>query len=283
MALNILEEISFRGYNPNVEVIVPSKDLLEVVNYLESLHLKKKILREETLSTVLQSSEKFLNSYYDLHYIPVILEEEIEHQYVKMNPYHLPVVLSDIDESCVSVVEEFVIKENKKYLYSKYIEMPLHFTKMTALSRTHEITHTQLNHMLGLIQEYYHSELLSIFNEFLHASTMDDEEEVLRAYMMERMIEVIFIVRWLERYSIEKKEDDRENLIEGSCYCESIMEGWYLFYQYYYGDRYTKDLIIYSVQRVFDGKVTLEEMLTELGITFEKSQDAKLLRKYMER
>ena len=43
MALNILEEISFRGYNPNVEVIVPSKDLLEVVNYLESL------LTEDTL------------------------------------------------------------------------------------------------------------------------------------------------------------------------------------------------------------------------------------------
>jgi len=283
MALNILEEISFRGYNPNVEVIVPSKDLLEVVNYLESLHLKKKILREETLSTVLQSSEKFLNSYYDLHYIPVILEEEIEHQYVKMNPYHLPLFSFDNNEVFNGAVIETFVNSSKYNISFRGIELNRIITECTSATYVHEITHTQVDSIIGIVQDYYHSEILSIFNELFHYLLLGDDERLLKTFDCRRIRELDMFFDDLIVYQTDKSIINRENLLEDSKYVISILKAYNLFITFYYANENIKNEILDDIQCIFDGYLTLEEMLFKYEVTLESSQEEKRLLKYFDR
>lgn len=41
----IQDEIKYRGCNPNPKIIIPSKEIVTIGSYIESLHLEEKTLK----------------------------------------------------------------------------------------------------------------------------------------------------------------------------------------------------------------------------------------------
>lgn len=285
MPISIKEEIAYRGCNPNPKVIVPSKELISISNLISMANLEEHLLPKERLREVLKSSRNFLNSMYDLHYVP---SEIIKKKFIfslectgNINPYSLPIFKIETDDDFYGCLKEILSAEEEIKIIFRGIELPKNPTKITSLSYTHEITHTQLNHMRGLIREYYNTEVLSVFNELLHAYYTKDNEVLLREHDARRLKELAFIIDFLNtkdenNYNIERQ-------IEGSCYCESTLKAYNLFIRYYFGTESIRKHIIKSIQRVIDGEITLEEILDSLDITFENSQDIKRFTKYLKR
>ncbi len=287
MTIGIKDEIQYRGCNPNIKVIIPSKELTEISLYIESLNLKKHNLKKENLRKVLKSSQEFLNGIYDLHYVPS--EIVIKNKIFKLefsgdiNPFKLPIDRIEGEDDFYGCLRETIITEVEPKIVFRKIELSKQLTEISQLSYTHEITHTQLNHMRGLIREYFNMEVLSIFNELIHAFHINDGETLLREHDSRRLYELAYAISEINKYYDTEDEQEKSILLEGSCYCQSTIKAYNLFIRYYYGTAKTRNHIIKSIQRVFDGEKTLEEVLESLDVSFENSQDIKTLKKYLNR
>ncbi|MDE5889327.1 MAG: hypothetical protein K2H20_04840, partial [Bacilli bacterium] len=130
---------------------------------------------------------------------------------------------------------------------------------------------------------YYNTELLSIFNELIHAYHTKDDEALLREHDSRRLFELAYAISELNKYQNTEDDQTKSLLLEGSCYCESTLKAYNLFIRYYYGNERIRKHIIKSVQRVFDGEITLEEILDTLDVSLESSHDIKSLKKYLNR
>lgn len=287
MQASIQEELMYRGCNPNPKIIVPSQEIVTIGTYIKSLNLENHVLRREKLRKILKSSKEFLNSYYDLHYVPCEIKKEnpiFKLEYSgDIDPFKLPVQTIKDEDDFYGCLREIISASDEIKITFRSIELAKDITSISALSYTHEITHTQLNHMRGLIQEYYNTEVLSIFNELLHAFATDHNEELLKEHDARRLNDVAVAIRELEKYNTTQDEEIKNILLEGSCYCESTLKAYNLFIRYYYGTTSIRKHIIKVIQSVFDGDLTLEEALEKLDISFENSQDIRVLTKYMKR
>lgn len=287
MLANIYEEIECRGCKTNPNIIVPSKELIEIGSFLSLLQNESVILPKEKLRTILKSSRDFLNSTYDLHYVP--FEYYKKNPFLKIqitsdtNPFSLPIKRVKDEDDFYGCLREFITFEPNPKITFRHIELPKRATKLTSLSYTHEITHSQLNHMRGLIEEYYNTEVLSIFNELLHAYHTDDQECLLRIHDERRLSELAICINELSKYQGTNDEEIKSVLLEGSCYCTSTLKAYNMFIRYYYGTQKIKKELRRGVQNVIDGDLTLEDELKKLDISFENSQDIKALRKYLNR
>lgn len=288
--LPILEETKYRGYSKTPEIIFPSTRLTNVVSLIDSVTLPNPKIKRAHLKSILSSSEEFLNTYYDLHYIPYESKELIIGPFNfgkkvgNINPFDLPIKQIYYPDDFYGCLREVIaISDNETKLAFNHIELSKHVTEMTSLSYTHEIIHTELNHMLGLIRKYHNSEVLSIFNETLHAYLSNPNETLLRAHDYRRLKELVNTIKELACYYYKGDEKTKNALLEGSCYCVSTLKAYNLFISYYFGNNKIKKHIIESIQHVLDGEITLEEMLLNLNITFENSQDTKILGKYLNR
>ncbi len=283
----IQDEIKYRGCNPNPKIIIPSKEIVTIGFYIESLHLEEKTLKREKLRNILKASKEFLNTYYDLHFVPC----EIEYQKFalhfslsgEINPFKLPIRKLKGEDDFYGCLRETISVGEKINLSFRSIELSENITQISSLSYTHEITHTQLNHMRGLIREYYNTEFLSVFNELLQAFYTKDNESLLREHDTRRLNEIPIVINELNKYHNTSDDGIKNVLLEGSCYLESILKAYNLFIRYYYSNETERKYIIKSLQRVIDGEITLEEILDILDISLENSQDEKTLTKYLSR
>lgn len=288
MAVPIKDELLYRGCNPNPEIITPSKEIIKIGSLLDSLNLKESILPKESLKKVLKTSREFLNTYYDLHFVPCNIEYKRLFWSLELsgniNPFKLPIRrVKDVDDFYGSLRESILATAENSTITFRGIELPKNITKLSSLSYTHEITHTQLNHMPGLIQEYYNTEFLSIFNELLHAFYTKDSESLLREHDAKRLNELKIIINELDKYQDTEDDEIRNVLLEGSSYLESTLKAYNLFVRYYYSRESERKYIIQQLQRVIDGEITLEEILNILDVSLENSQDIKTIKKYLKR
>lgn len=288
MLASINEEIKYRHYEPNPKIISPSKELVEIGLMLERFKNDYTNLPKEKIKTILKSSREFLNSKYNLHNIPF--------EYYKKNfflqlqisgmtdPFSLPIKRVKIEDDFYGAIREVItFKDEGTTIAFRYIELPKSPTKLTSLSYTHEITHSQLNHMKGIIKEYYNTEVFSIFNELLHAYFTPANESLLRIHDARRLGELSICISELAKYKDSQDEEIKSVLLEGSCYCASTLKAYQMFLRFYYGSLKEQKRLINGVQRVMDGKITLEDELEKLDISFEGSQDIKTLKKYLNR
>lgn len=287
MQANINEEIECRGCNPNPHIIVPSKELVEIGSFLSSLKNHSIILPKEKLRTILKSSRDFLTSTYDLHCVP--FEYYKKNLFVNIqitgdtDPFSLPIKRVKDEDDFYGCLREFITFNPNPKITFRHIELPRIVTKLTSLSYTHEITHSQLNHMRGLIEEYYNTEVLSIYNELLHAYHTSDQESLLRIHDERRLSELAICISELDKYKNTNDEEIKSVLLEGSCYCVSTLKAYNMFIRYYFGTKGERKELRRGVQSVMDGNITLEDELKKLDISYENSQDIKAIRKYLNR
>ena len=280
--MSLIKEIAYRGHDTSKTTILLTPEILAIEKLLNELSSSIDKLKPQRLKEIKTQAFTFYNRHYKLHDIPFILEKRIGPFRIEFsgltNPFTIPVIKEKNIDPFYGKLNEVITFNSKTTLAYRSISLSKNLTDLSYLAYIHEITHTALTHQIGLVKYYYNSEILSIFNETLAAYEKEDNEQLLHLHDKRRLIELKESIA-----TIKNSKTSKEDLIEASCYCYSVLKAYYLFYMYYYGDQLTKDSIINIIQNTFDGTNTLEDNLTTLGITDSTIINVKSLKKYLYR
>ncbi len=285
--VSLVEEVKYRGYEKVNGIIIPSQELIDLGAFLKEntgFNITPKNLK---LSKILTNSRNFIDSVLTLQKVPFYKEVKIGPIKFEVegdiHPYGLPIKKVSAEEPFYGCLREIVtLKDGLPIsLAYKFIELSKKTTELSSLAYTHELAHSQLNHINGIVKNYQNIELVSIFLELVQASSTN--EHLLHTHDNERLFELSGIIDELSKYKDTTNEEIQNILIEGSSYCESTIKAYSLFFRYYYGTISEKKLIMSYIQKLFNQEICLEDILATLDITFESSIDKKGIEKYLKR
>ena len=155
-----------------------------------------------------------------------------------------------------------------------YIKLGKSYSQILVPAYIHEITHTQVDTIIGSVENYHNAELLPIFMEKLVAlqtknkEFLNDIERLRFAHTLKGMASLMI-----------DRNISEEEALENSMYIVSSLQAQNLFNKYLEGNDDIKHEIIRNIQNVFDGNKTLENILKEMNISFENSLDKKMIGK----
>lgn len=285
------EEIKFRGHIEEPKIVQVDETLSIIRNLLDKeIPFPQKEPRE-SLKAALESSRLFYDSKFTLHEVPFINETKIGPLKIErtgtIHPFGLPIKKERKVDPMFGVTNECLsFEETGTTLSYRSIYLTNRPTVTTKLAYSHELAHTQLNHVPELTKNYTNSEVISIFIELLHAYEGAQNEELLRLHDIRRLSELITIIDEMDKLNkkgITPNTIDDDNAIEASTYIHSTLKAYNLFMKYYYGDIYTRKCILTSIQKLFNHERSVEETLIDYDITFKNSQDIEKIKKYINR
>lgn len=283
---SLVEQIKSRGYTiPNI--IVPSQELLSIKELIDQNNKSIIIPAPKSIHYVLQRSRQFIDSHFQLKDVPYYHKISLGpikiEKYGTIHPYGLPVIRLKGEDSFYGCLQELLLTklDKTKEDYYRGIELSKKNTDLSSLSYTHELIHTQLNHVPGLVKDYSNIEILSIFLETVEAYETSDK--LLRIHDIERLDELSGIIKELQSYHSTSREDIKEILVEGSSYAESTLKAYNLFIIYYNSSLKLKKEILSNIQKILNYEISVEDFLSMYDITFESSQDVKRLTNYLKR
>ena len=283
------EEILLRGYEKEPEIIIPSQTIIELSHTLNDPFLEQLPLHQEHIKKTKKSTIDFYESFFKLQRVPYYIEKKIGPLQIQksgdIHPFALPIKKEkDVDEFFGSLNEVIFFTEPYKTIYYKSISLAKNTTELSKLAYTHEIAHSQLNHVRGLIEQYYNTEVISIFLELVHALELNDGEYLLSAHDSIRLTELKYIIDELHKYYDRKEEPEiKKVLLEGSLYLQSTLQAYNLFITYYNSSISVKKEILNYIQSLFNQEYTLEDMLSKLDISFESSINPERIKNYIRR
>ena len=283
MSLSKREEIIKRSL-VIPEIIMPNSSLMKTLCELEnseiaSTHYKvHKLEKEEAISRV----KNFFDSNFKLHSVLTSKEFKVCGKSLLFihptNPYKIPLTYIDSKDIFTGSLYEYFPPYSDKIIFQT-IYLNRIITELTSATYVHELTHTQIDSLSGCLSNYYDAELLSIFLELVHSHSIDQTENLLRINDSRRILEMLTVSERL----LSTPRTQEEILFEDFKYLNSGLKAYNLFYLYYYGTTELKKEILDSVNEVFKGNITLEDLLKKYEITYENSQDEKNLKKYFYR
>lgn len=286
--VNIEQEVKLRGYENTPEIIIPQQPLLNLTSILESPYLDQIPEKKDTIRNTRNSTIDFYESFFTLNRTPFIVEKKYGPIKIEkrgdIHPFGLPIKkVKDVDTFFGSLNEVMFLTEPYPTMYYKSVSLCEKPTEITKLAYTHEIAHTQLNYVRGLIREYYNTEVISILLETIHAFEADPSERLLYVHDSNRLRDLSYIIKELDKYHTKTDEEIKNVLIEGSLYLQSTLEAYNLFIKYYYGSIELKKEILSGIQSLFNQELTLEELLSRFDVSLESSTDIQKLSKYIRR
>lgn len=282
------DEIIKRALNPNPEIINPSDKLLDYLTQYSLLPIANKNyeVHQMSINDALYDAQTFLLYYYKLRNVPTVnIYKLLGHQVhigKSINPLKLPVNLVPNDDIFSGSVTE-VLTNREPHIIFREINLNNQITEQTSASYIHEVTHTQIDSLKGSIQEYHNLEIISIFNELFHASILGSDERILRLNDSRRINEMYVTAEELRDYHNGKSPMNRDELLDCCKYLISDLKAYQLFVTFYNSTEYTKNEIIYDIQTIFDGYMTVEELLNKYEINLENDESEKKLLKYFNR
>lgn len=282
---SLTEQIKKRGYQvPNI--IIPSPELLNIKDLIDTYSHTTITPQPRKLRYVLTKSRDFIDSHFHIKEVPYYHKTNIGpiciEKYGTIHPYGLPITRIKGEDSFYGSLREVLDFKDDRLINQSYkgIELSKKITDLSALSYTHEITHSELNHVKGIINDYSNIEFLSIFLEILQA--YETSPDLLRLHDQERLLELSGIINELTKYHTSE-EDIKEVLVEGSSYAESTLKAYSLFIKYYNSSSSIKKEILNNIQKIFNYEISVEEFLTIYEITFTSSQNVKSISNYLKR
>lgn len=282
-------EMDFKifGYETGNEIIIYDNFLKDVERIVGSksinINFGKPIL---TKNGIIKKAKRFLDNNFDLHDINYITsnisanislvkemgllsDEEIIEQLKKetkiISPYQIPIKYS--------WKTEIKKKRFTDLILFYYIFLEKYMNQMTVPAYIHEIIHSQLLSQKGSIKNYLNRELLSIFLEQVSSIDNNDLLKNIKLLRCEELLECINTLK-APNISLDKK-------LEASVYIESIIKTQNLFEKYIHFGTQGKEKLLQYIQNIFDGKETVEDLLTRYNITFENSKDTKIIKKQL--
>ena len=258
----------------------------------------------------------FFNDYYNIHEIGYLSDNKLKallnnkeisttsdisdiyNKSAKMiNPFKLPInyKLDGINggtlvTQSVLTEDETLHKEllNKLNLYFTNIELPKRTTEVSTSSYIHEITHSQLESHKGIIEDFNNVEVLSIFNELLYAYNYC--EPIIFKKLLTNILNSLFLsFNSIYEYKeanfiksviggIEYGDFDYHTDIK---YLISTLKALKLFIKCTGDDRVTKYHIINLINKVFNGDMTVEELLDKIEINQDNILESNYINKLL--
>ncbi len=308
--IDIPTEIKMHGYEELDGILIPSKEIISFATFIEDLEIEKRsyYLGPSTKQEVLVNASTFFNKHFKVNKVPYkgefrskldlpilsrIPGQELplifHNSFIKyVDPFDLPVDFSLPDMTENMVVENATFIDNDDFLRRmkisyKKIALSSSITELSESSYIHEITHTQLAHIKGIVKSYYNREVLSIFMEMLNISESVKKDTLLPLQDAIRLTELYQQLYMLEESSKKVKEYPEDDLINASVYSESILKAYALFTEYYYGSPSLKKYILNTIQNIFNGDLQLEELLEEFEITSISASTNPKVKEYLKR
>ena len=294
----VIANMLIHGHDTDIKLVELSDKLIDLAVMLAKDEEYEKSEFKATYKQpklILRDSKVFLRNKFILHKVPYADEVMIklklhgrlvrsENDLIKLyngvgrlvDPFELPVRFVNEPYYYGNVSLCTNISDNPEFLkhmkiFFKSIELGHKTNDMTGVCYVHEIVHTQLESIKGIVKDYYNSELLSIFIELVYA--YEKGVVLLRETLKNRIN--MFLTEFHSLYNFLNSKDITEdglwhNVI--ACkYIVSTVKAFHLFCNYYIGDDIEKNNILWEIQSVFSGRKSLEDVLDILGITYQNS------------
>ena len=294
----ILANMLIHGHDTDIKLVELSDKLSDLAVMLAKDEEYEKSEFKATYKQpklILRDSKVFLRNKFILHKVPYADEVMIklklhgrlvrsENDLIKLyngvgrlvDPFELPVRFVNEPYYYGNVSLCTNISDNPEFLkhmkiFFKSIELGHKTNDMTGVCYVHEIVHTQLESIKGIVNDYYNSELLSIFMELVYA--YEKGVVLLRETLKNRIN--MFLTEFHSLYNfISSKDITEDGLWHNVIACKyivSTVKAFHLFCNYYIGDDIEKNNILWEIQSVFSGRKSLEDVLDILGITYQNS------------
>lgn len=145
------------------------------------------------------------------------------------------------------------------------IELQNENTELSFKTLVHEYTHALVNRHKGIIENYAHNELLSIFMELVAAYEKEENPMLIECAITERL-EDIRDAMLLEKYeSLQGFIADTKSI-----YIDSALYAMDLFEMYKSATNKGKKAILNEIKKTLAGDRTLEDTLEKLGASEER-------------
>ena len=207
---------------------------------------------------------------------------------VFISPFKIPIEYSHDCLFSGTLDTQVLITEQQK-LYKKLLpKLNLYFTKIVLAKGVtdiasscylHELMHTQLERHKGIIDNYYNSEVFSIFIELLYAFENNNISYML--ILTCRINNLLLNFNSMYLFQTDQPQDREytkfDYVVDGK-YLLSTMKAFNLLEKYIYGTKGIKREILKQMQKVIDGEKKVEEFLKKFEIDYNNSRNPDITR-----
>lgn len=298
------------GYTKNLEPMKEDKSLIAAMNILCQLpSIPAEItLPSLTLAEVKEKTQSIFCKYFQVHDIAIIdlekpitiylddtgaeVAQKINSQSKMASPFEIPINLTKegttLDgelKKSIPLFEKPGYIENLNIPFSS-INLCDNVNLMTAAIYAHEIAHALTESVKGYTQSYFNKEVISIFIEKLVALELDPSKELLRTLERSRYKHAQDCYKVIQSTNLpflsSRVNFTKTELLDASTYIHSTFIATKLF-DIYQNARKEKDKfkIIKSIQAIFDGEKTVEKLLLEQQVDFNKGKDINLIKRHI--
>ncbi len=288
------------SYNDNLSQIAQLlNDTPPITNFTNAHYSQKEVL---------STARRIMKKYFELHHIRTLSEAkaiEIGKKYNSCSKALLSDLLQDLSKKSIlnsplSLPVTFIpghsmignTKKSKLLIADDYFlqNAPITFSNILLGNNTtsisvgtycHEITHTQVESQKGSTKEYTNKEVLPILIEKIIAFELDKSEKTLDISQKARFKHIANIINELKQQPNQIITPDNLNDFEQGIYLPGTLQALRLFDIYKDGSENIRNEMIANIQKVFDGHITVEDLLSFYNVTYENSQDISLVKKHL--
>lgn len=275
------------GYTKNVCCKKLGLEDKIILKYLKTVDFDRKLILDELyLDELIDITKYCVSRYFNIHDVmrekkellfdmEKVNENRILLEWNKnlesINPYSIPIKFEEgksfeVSAMIASIPIEYAYYYNPDIKFEnlsiKSITLGEDLNLLTVPIYTHEIMHTQLEDRRLYTNDYQNIEIIPIFVEMLIANYLDakiiDKLKMLR--LNDFLSYLISINDYFKKNNKRKEEVDN---VRYSSYVNSISKAMELFDNYINASCSYKRKIIYGIQDVLDGKITIEELLEQ--------------------
>lgn len=275
------------GYTKNVCCKKLGLEDKIILKYLKTVDFDRKLILDELyLDELIDITKYCVSRYFNIHDVmrekkelPFDMEKVNENRILlewnknleSINPYSIPIKFEEgksfeVSAMIASIPVEYAYYYNPDIKFEnlsiKSITLGEDLNLLTVPIYTHEIMHTQLEDRRLYTNDYQNIEIIPIFVELLIANYLD--AKIIDKLKMLRLNDFLSYLISINDYF--KKNNKRKEEVDNVCYSSyvnSISKAMELFDNYINASCSYKRKIIYGIQDVLDGKITIEELLEQ--------------------
>ena len=250
---NIINNFEFKEDKKNIKYVLNSKKIWDNLN----INLKDIV---------------YLNKEYNFNKFKGILDKEFSSSLIVDSPYAIPISFVDNFYDTQIVATHLTLRTGKCVIF-RNILLPMFEKKVNSVIYAHEITHTQLENVLGGAKNITNTETLPMVIEQLFA----DKYNILELIRNNRLIYLALGINEL----INNKDMDFSKRITFDTYITSTFQSFDLANKYFNGNESVKKEMISYINSIFEGNKDTEDMLDKFDANFDSLEYklSKILKK----
>ena len=275
------------GYTKNVCCKKLGLEDKIILKYLGTVDFDRKLILDELyLDELIDITKYCVSRYFNIHDVmrekkelPFDMEKVNENRILlewnknleSINPYSIPIKFEEgksfeVSAMIASIPVEYAYYYNPDIKFEnlsiKSITLGEDLNLLTVPIYTHEIMHTQLEDRRLYTNDYQNIEIIPIFVELLIANYLD--AKIIDKLKMLRLNDFLsYLISINDYFKKNNKRKEEVANVRYSSYVNSISKAMELFDNYINASCSYKRKIIYGIQDVLDGKITIEELLEQ--------------------